>query len=184
MDTKHAATLAFLIAVPALGAAAGMIIKEGTVIKVVLDTPVNSAKNQPGDHFTVHCPEDDCGGFPSGTKFQGTLTTVQPKTERKPGMVEVSIRRADLPGGKRFRIDALPATRKGKVRESLSGSTGRKELNKKTRMGGFVGSLIIGPAASIGGAVASKTLPARPEELDAKPGDTGYIRMMAPVTLK
>ena len=44
--------------------------------------------------------------------------------------------------------------------------------------------LIIGPAASVGGLVASKTLPAKPRELDAEPGATGYIRMMSPVTLK
>jgi hypothetical protein len=184
MNTKRAAAIAILIVVLALGAAAGTVIKEGTVIKVVLDTPVNSAKNKPGDRFTLHCAEDNCGGFPNGTKFQGTLMTVQPKTEKKPGMVAVSISRADLPGGEQVKIDALPATRNGKVRESLSGSTGKKELKKKTRMGGFVGSMIIGPAASVGGAVASKTLPAKPKELDAKPGDTGYIRMMEPVSLK
>src|SRR5262249_2869848 len=134
--------------------------------------------------FTLHCAEDDCGGFPNGTNFQGTLMTVQPKTEKKPGMVEVTISRADLPGGETVKIDALPATRNGKVRESLSGSTGKKDLRKKTRIGGFVGNLIIGPAATVGGAVASKTLPGKPRELDAKPGDTGYIRMMTPVTLK
>ena len=184
MNTKRAATLAILIGVLALGAAAGTVIKEGTVIKVVLDTPVNSAKNKPGDTFALHCAQADCGGFPNGTKFHGTLMTVQPKTEKKPGMVAVSISRADLPGGEAVKIDALPATKKGEVRESLSGSTGKKDLKKKTRIGGFVGSMIIGPAASIGGAVASKTLPAKPKELDAKPGDTGYLRMMAPVTLK
>jgi hypothetical protein len=184
MNAKRAATLAVLTGVLALGAAAETVIKAGTVIKVVLDTPVNSAKNHPGDSFTLHCAADDCGGFPNGTTFQGTLTAVHPKTEQKPGVVEVSISRADLPSGEQVKIDALPATQKGKVRERVRGSTGKKDLKKKTRIGGFVGNLIIGPAATIGGAVASKTLPAKPKELDAKPGDTGYLRLMAPVTLK
>src|SRR5262249_53966924 len=138
MNTKRAATIAILIGVLALGAAAGTVIKEGTGIKVVLDTPVDSGKKKPGDQLTLHCAEDDCGGFPNGTKFQGTLMTVRPKTEKKPGVVEVSISRADLPGGEQVKIDALPATRKGKVRERLSGATGKNDLKKKTRIGGFV----------------------------------------------
>src|SRR5581483_6988389 len=131
MHMKRAVGIAILTLLLALGVAAETVVKEGTVINVVLDTPVNSARNQHGDRFTLHCAGDDCGGFPQGTRFEGTVVAVQPKTKKAPGNAEVSITRADLPNGEHVRIDALPATRKGKVREILSGSSGRKDLKKK-----------------------------------------------------
>jgi hypothetical protein len=184
MGSKRAAATAALVGMLALGAWAETVIKQGTVIKVVLDTPVNSATSKAGDKFTLHCAEEDCGGFPEGTKFHGKLVTVQPKKEKHPGSVDVTVDHAELPGGKTLNIAALPATKKGKVRESLSGSTGKKDLKKKTQAGGFVGNLIIGPAATVAGLAANKVVPPKPEELSAKPGQKGYIKMMEPVKLK
>jgi len=186
MDIARGAAAAALVAALALGAAAEkMVIPEGTVVKVILDTPLSTKDNKSGDPFTLHLADDEkTGGFPTGTKFHGKLVAVRPKTEKKAGSADVSITRAELPGGHMIEIVALPSNEDGKTKETVTGTSIKEKRKKKGSVIGGAGGLLLGPIGSIGGLVARKTLPEKPDDISAKVGRKGYIKIMQPVTLK
>lgn len=174
-----------LFAVPTLSASAETVVPEGTVIKVVLDTALSTKDNKAGDGFTLHLADDEkTGGFPKGTKFHGNLAAVRPKTEKKPGSADVSITHAELPGGRTVEISALPCSESGKTKETVTGTSIKAKRKKKGSVIGGAGGLLLGPIGSIGGLVARKTLPEKPDDLAAKAGKKGYIKILKPVTLK
>jgi hypothetical protein len=184
MKSRRTAAAGILLGALALGAAAATVIPEGRLIKVVLDTPVSTKTNKAGDAFTLHCEGDDCGGFPAETRFRGTLVAVRHKTAKLPGSIDVTITRAELPGGTMVDISALPATEKGEVRPTFGGHTIKEKRQKMGKKIGIAGSLILGPLGSVAGAAASKKAPQKPDDISAKPGKKGYIKIMHPVTLK
>jgi hypothetical protein len=98
-------TIIALIAlvVPILAQAA--VIPRYTVIPVVIESGLNSATNRPGGTFTTHCSQANCGGFPTGTRFVGRVTSVTPASGTTPGQIDVQFVQAILPDRSRVNIN-------------------------------------------------------------------------------
>jgi len=88
---------------------------EGTVIPVILDTPVSSSNSQRGDVVRAHVSGDFNTGdvtwrgadfdFPAGTRVEGRVVSAIPRTGDKPGLIELDFNRIMLPDGKTVPID-------------------------------------------------------------------------------
>ncbi len=85
-----------VLALGTAGLAETKVIDKYTVIPVVLDDGLSSAKNKAGDKFESHCTTN-CGGFPGPTTFIGVVTGAYPRTADSPGALEVKFVQAYLP---------------------------------------------------------------------------------------
>lgn len=81
------------------GAQNNITIPQYSVVPVQIDTGLNSSVNQVGDTFTATCMGAQCSGFPAGTRFLGTVTFVQPRTNTQTAMMSVSFAKVQLPNG-------------------------------------------------------------------------------------
>ena len=88
-----AVTLA--LALPAF--AAKVSIQKYSVIPVVMDDGLSSAKSKVGDKFETHCTGANCGGFPMNTTFVGVITQVTPAGSGQPGDIAVEFIEVKLP---------------------------------------------------------------------------------------
>lgn len=70
-----------------------------TVVRLKLETALNSHDARRGDTFAAVLADEDRSGFPQGTRFQGVVREVQRRTSDKPGMLDVQIQSAHAPGG-------------------------------------------------------------------------------------
>lgn len=75
-----------------------------TVVPVVMNESLSSATATVGQRFTLRCAAQNCGGFPPGTNFVGTVTSVTRASGTAPGQIGVSFTEAILPNGNRVTI--------------------------------------------------------------------------------
>jgi hypothetical protein len=89
------------------GRATRVVVSEGTVIPVRMDTPLSSARNRAGDRFTatVVSERDGNSEFPSGTKIEGVVSGVQRAGDGQPGALDLDFRIVRLPDGQSERIE-------------------------------------------------------------------------------
>ena len=180
-----ASAMAIAIASAAEGPAAQTIPKY-TVIPVILDDTISTARNKTGDKFEVHCTGSNCGGFPSGTTFVGILT-ITPAQGEKPAQGSAKFVSAILPDERKIEILAVPSTAEGVKVDGKTGETTKKKSKKKgARIGGVIGTLAAGfPGAVagrvVGGAAGSKK--AKGLDIELKAGLKGYIMLTEPATI-
>jgi hypothetical protein len=74
-------------------------IPENTVVRLKLEDRVSSRDTRVGDRFAAILASNDRSGFPNGTRFQGEVTEAQRKRDDEPGVLNIRIRNAYLPGG-------------------------------------------------------------------------------------
>lgn len=93
-----------------------------TVVRLKLDTALNSHDARRGDTFAAVLAKDDRSGFPEGTRFQGVVKEVQRRTSDKPGMLDVQIQSAYAPGGSKTTMSGRLASLEGDdVRQMKNG---------------------------------------------------------------
>lgn len=116
-------------------------IPSGVVVPVTLDNTLSSASSHRGDHFTTTVVSQTAGDseFPPGTKIEGVVTEVQPKTGDKPGVIDVSFRRALLPDGSRVALQgSLTSLDNSSVDNSTPGRiTAKSSSSNKLKMIGI-----------------------------------------------
>jgi hypothetical protein len=98
------------------------IVPADTVVRLKLDTALNSHNAQRGDTFAAVLAGDDRSGFPEGTRFQGVVREVQRRTKEKPGMLDIQIQSAYAPGGSKTAMSGRLASLEGDdVRQMKNG---------------------------------------------------------------
>jgi len=103
-----------------------------TVVRLKMETALNSRTARQGDSFKAVLADDDRSGFPEGTRFQGVVREVQRRTSEKPGMLDVQVQSAYLPGGGKTAVSGQLASLDGDdVRRTKSG-----RLQARKRSGG------------------------------------------------
>ncbi|MCE5197506.1 MAG: copper amine oxidase N-terminal domain-containing protein [Armatimonadota bacterium] len=124
-----------------------------TVVPVTIDQSLSSATANVGDTFSSRCNNVECGGFPSGTRFIGRVTSVSRASGSTPGQIGVSFVQAILPTGVSVPISgSLSALDPSSVRIDpntglLTGQPGRRnQTNRFIAYGAGLG-LIIGSIA-------------------------------------
>jgi len=128
----------------------GKVIPANTVVKVKLDQDLSTKEARPGDRFTATLDDDDYSGFPAGTRFEGTVTEATRPTKTRPGILDVTVRRALLPGGSAVAVSGqLAGLEEDDVRR-----VGRGRLESKHRGKGKFQTKWVGYGAA-GGAVLS-----------------------------
>ena len=81
----------------------------GSVLKVKLDTKLQSNKAHVGDTFTATVDmgkSKDFFGLPAGTKVEGHVTEVRAREGKTPGMLSVDFDTVRLANGERYPIEA------------------------------------------------------------------------------
>lgn len=83
-------------------------VPQGAVVPVTMDETISSATARVGQTFTASVVSENVGDseFPPGTKIQGVVTQVSPRTDENPGVLELDFRNVVLPNGTRYPIDA------------------------------------------------------------------------------
>jgi hypothetical protein len=109
-----------------------IVLPSGTVIPVVLDTPLNSKVNQRGDKFSCIVKYGDHdAGLPDGTRVEGVVMDAIPSADGKPGELDVDFRRIIFPNGDAGTITASLYSLDGKaVRESEGRFTAASDKSK------------------------------------------------------
>src|SRR5919206_4461148 len=85
-----------------------------TIIRVRMDTELNSKTARTGDRFSATVTEPVYGGgsgvdvVPTGSKVWGRVTTVRRAGRRTPGNISVSFYQVELPNGARHAINGPP----------------------------------------------------------------------------
>lgn len=127
----------FVTALALLGAQAAVAQRSGqntvpsnTVVRLKMDTALNSRDAKEGDRFAAVLAENDRSGFPEGTRFQGMVREVQRYTKKKPGMLDVEIQRAYLPGGEKLALSGRLASLAGDDVRRME--NGRLETRKQS----------------------------------------------------
>ncbi|MBI3912100.1 MAG: hypothetical protein HY320_14360 [Armatimonadetes bacterium] len=101
-----------------------------TVVRLKMDSALNSRDAKEGDLFASVLAESDRSGFPEGTRFQGVVREVQRHTDNKPGMLDVEIHRAYLPGGGKVAVSGRLASLAGDDVRRME--NGRLEARKRS----------------------------------------------------
>lgn len=81
-----------------------------TVVRLTMETPLSSRTARANDLFAAVLADADRSGFPGGTRFQGVVREVHPRTDRSAGVLDVQIRRAYLPAGGKIELDGQLAS--------------------------------------------------------------------------
>ena len=105
-----AAALGPLLAILPAGQAGAqrnrVVVPENTVVRLELAEKVTSRTANRGDRVTATLDENDLSGFPEGTRFEGTVTSVRRANSDRPALLDMEFRRVILPNGASERIDA------------------------------------------------------------------------------
>lgn len=114
-----------------------VVIPAGIVIPVSLNKTLSSATNKQGDGFsaTVLSNRDGDAEFPTGTRLDGIVSSVQRKSTGQPGMLELTFHQAQLPDGRRaamsgslISLDSTTVTRSGDGRLSATNAKANDRL--------------------------------------------------------
>lgn len=106
-----------------------VVIPENTVVRLKLEDRVTSREARVGDKFAATLNTNDRSGFPNGTRFQGEVTEAERKKDDEPGVLNVRIRTAYLPGGARLPVSGRLASLNSK--DLRRTSDGRLEAKSK-----------------------------------------------------
>ena len=131
-----------------------------TVIRVRMDTELNSRSARVGDRFSTTVTEPVYGGgsgvdvVPTGSKVWGRVTTVRRAGRRTPGSINVSFYQVELPNGARHTINgSLSALQADDVNADNEGTVSGKGNRKRDAVfigGGAATGAIIGAIAGGG----------------------------------
>ncbi|HJQ33592.1 MAG TPA: hypothetical protein VJ866_15515 [Pyrinomonadaceae bacterium] len=131
-----------------------------TVIRVRMDTELNSGTARVGDRFSATVTEPVYGGgsgvdvIPVGSKVWGRVTTVRRSGRRTPGSINVSFNQVELPTGARHVINgSLTSLQADNVNSDNEGTvTGRGNRKRDAVFigGGAATGAIIGAIAGGG----------------------------------
>lgn len=112
--------------------AAQRLVPADTVVHARLDKDLTSKSALRGERFMATLAHDDYSGFPEGTRFEGVVTDVQHPAKNRPGVLNVKIERAVLPGGQRVPVSGSLASLDSKdVQRSKDGRLVSREKGKK-----------------------------------------------------
>lgn len=84
-----------------------VVISANEVIPATLDNTLSSVDNQRGDKFTATVQtrgNDTYGSIPEGTKIEGHIAAVHPKSNNKPAILDLAFDRLRFPDGRRVKI--------------------------------------------------------------------------------
>ena len=131
-----------------------------TVIRVRMDTELNSRTARVGDRFSTTVIEPVYGGgsgvdvVPTGSKVWGRVTTVRRAGRRTPGNISVSFYQVELPSGVRHTINgSLSSLQADDVNSDNEGTVTGKGNRKRDAVfigGGATTGAIIGAIAGGG----------------------------------
>ncbi len=131
-----------------------------TVIRVRMDTELNSKTARSGDRFSATVTEPVYGGgsgvdvVPTGSKVWGRVTTVRRAGRRTPGNISVSFYQVELPTGVRHTINgSLSSLQADDVNSDNEGTVSGKGNRKRDAVfigGGAATGAIIGAIAGGG----------------------------------
>jgi len=85
-----------------------VILQTDEVIPIILDDPLSTADNRRGDRFTATVRTgslDNYADIPSGTKVEGHIVAVHPRSGNHPAILDLSFDRLRFPNGKAVKID-------------------------------------------------------------------------------
>lgn len=101
-----------------------------TVIRLELNDDLSSRNARRGDLFTARLDDRDHSGFPSDTRFEGSVIDVRRAEKNRAGVLGIKIHRAILPGGQMIPVNGTLASLDGDgVRRA---SNGRLEASGKS----------------------------------------------------
>ncbi|HVF67683.1 MAG TPA: hypothetical protein VM914_08470 [Pyrinomonadaceae bacterium] len=131
-----------------------------TIIRVRMDTELNSKTARSGDRFSATVTEPVYGGgsgvdvVPTGSKVWGRVTSVRRSGRRTPGNISVSFNQVELPNGARHTINgSLSALQADDVNSDNEGTVSGKGNRKRDAVfigGGAATGAIIGAIAGGG----------------------------------
>ncbi|HEX8498998.1 MAG TPA: hypothetical protein VF659_00305 [Pyrinomonadaceae bacterium] len=131
-----------------------------TVIRVRMDTELNSGTARVGDRFSTTVTEPVYGGgggadvIPVGSKLWGRVTSVTRAQRRKPGNITVNFNQVELPNGARHTVNgSLSSLQADDVNSDNEGTVSGRGNRKRDAVfvgGGAVGGAIIGAIAGGG----------------------------------
>jgi hypothetical protein len=131
-----------------------------TIIRVRMDTELNSKTARTGDRFSATVTEPVYGGgsgvdvVPTGSKVWGRVTTVRRAGRRTPGSINVSFYQVELPTGARHTINgSLSSLQADDVNSDNEGTVSGKGNRKRDAVfigGGAATGAIIGAIAGGG----------------------------------
>ena len=131
-----------------------------TVMRVRMDTELNSKTARTGDRFSATVTEPVYGGgsgvdvVPTGSKVWGRVTTVRRAGRRTPGNISVSFYQVELPTGVRHAINgSLSSLQADDVNSDNEGTVSGKGNRKRDAVfigGGAATGAIIGAIAGGG----------------------------------
>jgi hypothetical protein len=131
-----------------------------TIIRVRMDTELNSKTARTGDRFSATVTEPVYGGgsgvdvVPTGSKVWGRVTSVRRAGRRTPGNISVSFYQVELPNGVRHTINgSLSALQADDVNSDNEGTVSGKGNRKRDAVfigGGAATGAIIGAIAGGG----------------------------------
>jgi hypothetical protein len=131
------------LAIPSLKAEE---VPSGTVVKVQLNTPLNSKTASRGERVTATVTQDDNSGLPPGTRLTGYVTQVQRATKNQPGILDVTFRNVQT--GRRTvpTIGYLASLDESASNDTGSTFTGGKKKPNKVKFIGYgaAGGAILG----------------------------------------
>lgn len=124
-----------------------------TVVQLQLANALSSRNAHQGDLFTARLSDKDHSGFPSKTRFEGSVIEAKPASKDRPGVLGIKVHRAFLPDGT---VVAVNGTLAGLDEDSIQRrSNGRLEARGKSK--GKLDMKWIGYGAA-GGAVLGTVL--------------------------
>ena len=131
-----------------------------TVIRVRMDTELNSRSARVGDRFSTTVTEPVYGGgsgvdvIPVGSKIWGRVSSVKRAQRRSPGQITVSFNQVELPNGVRHTINgslsSLQADDVNSDNESTVSGRGNRKRDAVFIGGGAATGAIIGAIAGGG----------------------------------
>jgi hypothetical protein len=131
-----------------------------TVVRVRMDTELNSRSARVGDTFSTSVTEPVYGGgsgvdvIPVGSKVWGRVTVVNRAQRRKPGNISVAFYQVELPTGARYTINgSLSNLQADDVNSDNEGTVSGKSNKKRDAVfigGGAATGAIIGAIAGGG----------------------------------
>ncbi len=124
----------------------------GAVVPVTLDEELTSANARTGQSFSTTVVSETAGDseFPSGTRIEGVVTRAVAKTDKAPGVLDLSFRNVILPDGTRYPVRAgLVAldndnvtTTRGRVMAKADSGSNNRNRTKTVIIGAGAGFLL------------------------------------------
>lgn len=120
------------------------LIRKDAVIQIRIEDDLSLQSNRVGDRFVATVLEDR--DIPAGSRFEGRIIDLEPRTDDRPGTMDLAFNRIVLPDGSWVRIKAVPID----LKYAKKGSDGRFVVSRpKVRkenyvLGGLVGGTILG----------------------------------------